>query len=66
MIITKTSLLTGIENSVDVDITEDQFMEFLEGIDLDIVAPDLNVFDKRFILTAITIEEYANADNTVC
>ena len=66
MIITKTSLLTGIENSVDVDITEDQFMEFLEGVDLDIVAPDLNVFDKRFILTGITIEEYANADNTVC
>ena len=64
MIITKTSLLTGIENSVDVDITEDQFMEFLEGVDLDIVAPDLNVFDKRFILTGITIEEYAN--NTVC
>lgn len=66
MIITKTSLLTGIENSVDVGITEDQFMEFLEGIDLDIVAPDLNVFDKKFILTGITIEEYANADNTVC
>ena len=66
MIITKTSLLTGVENSVEVDITEDQLLEFLEGTALDIVAPDLNVFDKRFLLTGITIEECADADNTVC
>ena len=66
MIVTKTSLLTGVENSVEVDITENQLLEFLEGTALDIVAPDLNVFDKRFLLTGITIEEYADASDTFC
>ena len=57
MEITKTSILTGISNIMEIPISEEQYNEYLSGESLDIVAPELSRSDKEFIRTGITIEE---------
>ena len=58
MKISKKSLLTGIVNELEIPIEKEDYLEFLDGEPLDLVAPYLSRADKNFILTGITIEEY--------
>ena len=62
MIISRKSILTGEVRVKDVDITEEEYVEFLDGELLDIVAPDLCQADKQFILTGMLPEDEPTLD----
>jgi len=57
MKISKISVLTGVLHEQEIDITKEQYEEYLDGVSLSIVAPHLSQADKDFIRTGITIDE---------
>lgn len=57
MLITKKNILTGESRTLDIPIEPEDYREYLEGESLDIVAPYLCNFDKKFILTGLTEED---------
>ena len=60
MLITKKSILTGESRTLDIPIEPEDYREFLEGESLDIVAPYLCDFDKKFILTGLMEDDDDN------
>lgn len=62
MKVTKTSSLTGIEHTMDVDITFAQLWQIENKTDLvQRIVPDLSIAEREFLLTGITDEEWQNA-----
>jgi len=57
MIVKKKSLLTGKENSMEIEIEEQDYKDFLNGDSLELCASYLCTADKKFILTGVTEEE---------
>lgn len=60
MLITKTSLLTGIEHTLDIPCTQAQLDIFDNGRGphIQTVMPNLSADDREFILSGITKEEW--------
>ena len=58
MKITRTSMFTGIERTLDIPITEAQLGEWQEGGLIQEVAPNLTPTQCEFIMTGITDEEW--------
>ena len=59
MIITKKSLLTGIEHTKDVSVTSDQLWQIDNKTDLiQRIVPHLSPAEREFLLTGITGEEW--------
>lgn len=54
MIITKTSPMTGMINTMDVDVTEVQIMRWQRGMLIQDAMPDLSVDEREFIMSGMT------------
>lgn len=62
MLITRKSMLTGVERTIDLPITIDQLNAYLyEGILLQNAFPNLTPDQREFILTGTTPEEWDEA-----
>jgi hypothetical protein len=59
MEITRVSMLTGVERTKDLDITEEQLVSYYEGgLLLQDAFPNLDPSDREFIKTGITDTEW--------
>jgi hypothetical protein len=58
MLITRISQLTGIEHTLDINVTEEQMNDYNSGTLLQIAFPDLDKGLREFIKTGITPEEW--------
>ena len=58
MIIEKSSMLTGIINSMDIAVSEDQLQAWVAGELIQNVMPDLTPEEREFIMTGITAAEW--------
>ena len=54
MIITKTSPMTGMINTMDVAVTEVQIARWQGGMLIQDAMPDLSVDEREFIMTGMT------------
>lgn len=62
MLITKTSQLTGIEHTREIDVTVEQFDNWnCHGMLIQDAMPHLSPADREFILSGITPEEWEAA-----
>ncbi len=59
MLVTRKSQLSGIEDTHDLPITEEQMHAFETGTLVQKAFPHLTPPDREFILTGITPEEWA-------
>ena len=59
MEITKTSPLTGMPSTMDLDITMDQLIEYNKGEKLiQDIFPDLNPHEREFLITGYTQQDW--------
>lgn len=59
MLVTKTSIITGIERTVDIDITPDQLKRWERGEDIiQNIMPNLTANEREFIMTGMTPDEW--------
>lgn len=58
MKITRTSLLSGITRTRDLDITEEQYQRFVQGELVQKAFPHLSPDEREFIVTGITPHEW--------
>lgn len=62
MLITRKSILTGVERTIDLPVTMDQLNAYLyEGVLLQHAFPNLSPDQREFILTGSTAEEWDEA-----
>lgn len=58
MLIERTSLISGITRTRDIDVTQAQLMQWQTGGLIQNIMPDLSLEDREFIMTGITSEEW--------
>tara|TARA_R100000306_G_C4333502_1_gene121509 strand:- start:326 stop:514 length:189 start_codon:yes stop_codon:yes gene_type:complete len=58
MEITRTSILTGIERTQDIPVTQEQLNEWEGGTLIQKVMPELTPSQREFIMTGIIDEEW--------
>lgn len=58
MKITRISQATGIERTIDFDITEEQWNDYLSGTLIQNAFPTLSPEEREFIITGITADEW--------
>lgn len=62
MIITKTSRVSGVENSLDLDITQDQLDRINNRFNtkelIQNIVPNLTPGEREFLMTGITEQEW--------
>ena len=58
MLITKRSPLTGLENTLDLPITQQQLNRFWGGELVQDVFPDLSAGAREFLMTGFTEEDW--------
>ena len=62
MLITKTSSLTGISHTLDINITEQQLKDVDNKTDLiQRIVPNLSPAEREFLLSGITDKEWQTA-----
>jgi len=69
MKITKKSSLTGVEHTLDIDITEEQFqrveMRFFTKELIQNIIPNGSIGEREFLMTGITQEEWDETFSTL-
>jgi len=60
MKITKTSLLTGITRTLDLDVTKEQYQLWQNGELIQDVMPHLSPEDREFLISGVTQAEWNN------
>jgi hypothetical protein len=69
MEITKKSSLTGVEHTLDIDITEEQFqrveMRFFTKELIQNIIPNVSLGEREFLMTGITQEEWDKTFSTL-
>ena len=58
MLVKRKSILTGIERTRDLDITEAQFEAWQNGALIQDAMPQLSVSDREFLINGITDAEW--------
>ena len=58
MIITKVSMLSKIERSLDLDVTTEEMEAWRSGMYIQDAMPRLNEHEREFIMTGITEKEW--------
>lgn len=58
MRITRTSIITGIEHTREIDVTPDQMKLWKDGMLIQLAMPHLSADDREFIINGITPEEW--------
>ena len=64
MIIKRTSILTGIERELDIDVTPEQFRKWNRGQDIDVAMSNIPKEDREFIVTGTIPEEWESFAQT--
>ena len=60
MKITRTSMFTGIERTLDLDFTAEQLAEWKNGALIQDAMPNLSPADREFVMTGVTDEEWSD------
>ena len=60
MKITRTSIVTGIERTQDIPVTQEQLNEWESGTLIQKVMPELTPSQREFIMTGMVDEEWDN------
>jgi len=60
MKITRTSIVTGIERTQDIPVTQEQLNEWESGTLIQKVMPELTPSQREFIMTGMIDEEWDN------
>ena len=60
MKITRTSIITGIERTEDIPVTQEQLTEWEGGKLIQDVMPELTPSQREFLMTGITDGEWDN------
>lgn len=61
MIITRTSIVSGITRSIDIPMTEEQWKRYCDNSSNELIQdifPELDDNQREFILTGVTAEEW--------
>ena len=58
MLITRVSPMTGRENTMDLDITEEQFGQWRNGAYIQDAFPNLTAAQREFLKTGFTEEDW--------
>ena len=61
MKITKTSPFSGLTNVMDINITQEQYLAWLDGTLIQNAMPNISADEREFIMTGITPEEWDSA-----
>ena len=61
MIITKTSTMTGLTNTMELDVTQQQIEQWEGGMLIQNAMPNLTPEERDFILFGCTSEEWTEA-----
>jgi len=59
MKITRTSMFSGIERTLDLPITEAQLSEWKAGGLIQNVMPELSADEREFVMTGVTAQEWS-------
>lgn len=59
MFVTKTSIISGVEHTREIDITLAQLHRWMAGENLHVVAPHLDSDDREYIISGSTPDEWA-------
>lgn len=58
MIITRKSIISGIERTKEINVTEEELSRITNGEHIQNVVPHLSPSDREFIMTGITDQEW--------
>jgi hypothetical protein len=58
MLITKKSIFTGIERTLEINITQDQFDAWKNGMLIQDAMPNISAEDREFVMTGTIKEEW--------
>ena len=58
MLITKTSILTGVTRTLDLPVTEEQMNLWRQGMPIQEAMPNLGTNDREFIISGVTGDEW--------
>lgn len=61
MLVTRTSALSGITRTLEINVTEEQIALWKRGMLIQNAMPQLDHIDREFIMTGITDEEWDQA-----
>ena len=65
MKITRTSMFSGIERTLDLPITEAQLSDWTAGTLIQKAMPQLSADDREFVMTGVTAQEWADEFGTI-
>ncbi len=60
MLITRKSILSGVKHTMVIDVTEEQYYDWLNGKLIQKAMPNLSPDDREFMINGITPEEWGN------
>lgn len=58
MLITRTSMVSKVTRTMNLDITERQAQNYMDGWNIQDAFPNLTADEREFIMTGITSEEW--------
>ena len=59
MQITRVSMVTGVERTLDIDVTKEQLDDYANGLLVQVAFPNLSPSDREFIKTGMTDAEWS-------
>ena len=59
MKITRTSMISGVERTLDLPVTQEQLDAWTAGTLIQEAMPQLSADDREFVMTGVTPEEWA-------
>ena len=63
MQITRTSTLSGITRTMDIDVEPHEYQSWLDGQLIQYAMPHLSVSDREFLISGVTDDEWAEMMN---
>lgn len=58
MLITRTSTLSGITRTMDIDVQPHEYQAWLDGQMIQYAMPHLSVSEREFLISGVTDEEW--------
>jgi len=58
MKVTRTSSVSGVTRTMDLDITPQQLIDYEKGMKIQYAFPNLTTLEREFFMTGITDEEW--------
>jgi hypothetical protein len=69
MKITRTSMFSGVERTIDLPITEQQIAAWIDGTLIQKAMPQLSADEREFVMTGVTAQEWSDefgTDDRLC